>query len=78
MMVTLPVDDTDDFAKFMLTEFSRDGKTVMVAPGAGFYATPGLGNSEVRIAYVLEEQKMRDAIRILGEGIEEYKKRIKA
>ncbi len=72
MMVTLPVDDVEDFARFLLTDFSHDGKTVMVAPGPGFYATPGLGRSEARIAYVLGEDKMRDAIQILGRALEEY------
>ncbi len=65
-----PGKDVEQFAKFLLTDFSVDGKTVMVAPGPGFYATPGLGNSEIRIAYVLEEEKMRDAIRILARGLE--------
>ncbi len=75
IMAKLPIDDVEDFAKFLLTDFSVDGKTVMVAPGPGFYATPGLGNSEIRIAYVLEAEKMRKAIKILAQAIEVYNKR---
>ena len=75
IMAKLPTDDVEDFAKFLLTDFSVDGKTVMVAPGPGFYATPGLGNSEIRIAYVLEAEKMRKAIKILAQAIEVYNKR---
>lgn len=75
IMAKLPIDDVEDFARFLLTDFSVDGKTVMVAPGPGFYATPGLGNSEIRIAYVLEAEKMRKAIKILAQAIEVYNKR---
>ena len=75
IMAKLPLADGKDveqFAKFLLTDFEVDGKTVMVAPGPGFYATPGLGNTEIRIAYVLESEKMRDAIRILAAGLEKF------
>jgi aspartate aminotransferase len=71
-MVKLPVKDSDDFAKWMLTDFSHDGATTMIAPGAGFYVTPGKGKDEARIAYVLEAEKMRNAIRVLGEGLRAY------
>ncbi|OPL19506.1 MAG: aspartate aminotransferase [Candidatus Aegiribacteria sp. MLS_C] len=70
--IRLPVTDTDDFAAWMLTDFSVDGWTTMVAPAAGFYATPGMGTDEIRIAYVLEEGKMRSALSILKAGLEEY------
>ena len=53
-MVELPVEDAEDFCKWCLTDFSWEGKTVMMAPGAGFYATPGAGRNEVRMAYVLD------------------------
>ena len=72
IMATLPVDDVEKFSLYLLNDFSLNGKTVMVAPGPGFYASAGLGNSEVRIAYVLEESKMRDAIWILGEAIKKF------
>ncbi len=70
--IRLPVEDTDDFAAWMLTDFSRDGWTTMIAPAAGFYATPGMGRNEIRIAYVLEEEKMRSALALLKEGLDSY------
>lgn len=70
--IRLPLDDTDHFAAWMLTDFSVDGWTTMVAPAAGFYATPGLGKDEIRIAYVLEGDKMRRALDILKSGLIEY------
>ncbi len=66
------IDDSEEFVKYMLNEFDLDGETVMVAPGAGFYATPGVGHDEVRIAYVLEESKLLRAVEILKAGIEAY------
>jgi len=72
IMATLPVDDVEKFSLYLLNDYSLNGKTVMVAPGPGFYASAGLGNSEARIAYVLEESKMRDAMRILGEAIKKF------
>ncbi|MCB9639500.1 MAG: pyridoxal phosphate-dependent aminotransferase [Myxococcales bacterium] len=68
----LPVEDTEDFARWLLTDFSRDGETVMVAPAAGFYATPGLGRNEIRIAYVLKEEALSRAMSLLGEAIQTY------
>jgi aspartate aminotransferase len=69
----LPVPDAEDFARFLLTDFQKDGATVMVAPAAGFYATPGLGLDEVRIAYVLKEADLRAAVEILAAGLEAYR-----
>lgn len=69
----LPVDDSDDFAAFLLSEFSLDGETVMVAPATGFYATPGLGANEIRIAYVLHEEALRRAVRILEAALAAYR-----
>ncbi|MBN2379440.1 pyridoxal phosphate-dependent aminotransferase [candidate division WOR-3 bacterium] len=69
----LPVKDAERFATWLLTDFSRDGKTVMVAPAAGFYASQDAGLDEVRIAYVLVESALRDAIKLLGEALKEYK-----
>lgn len=74
VMAKLPIDDADEFAKWMLTDFSLDNETTMVAPGAGFYATPGLGKNEVRIAYVLKEENLARAMHLLAEGIKEYRK----
>jgi len=74
-MAKLPISSAEDFAKFMLTEFSVDNKTVMVAPGPGFYATPGRGVDECRIAYVLNTDDLADAMKILKLGIEAFNKR---
>ena len=74
LMAKLPVTDSDDFARWMLAEFAVNGETVMVAPGAGFYSTPGKGKQEVRIAYVLESQKLETAAGIFLEAIKAYKK----
>jgi aspartate aminotransferase len=68
----LPVRDSDDFARWLLEEFEHEGGTVMVAPAAGFYATPGLGKDEVRIAYVLNERALEVAVRIFARGLETY------
>lgn len=70
--IRIPVDDGDRFAAWMLSDFSLDGKTTMVAPAAGFYATPGLGSDEVRIAYVLNEDRMRASLAVLRKGLEAY------
>jgi aspartate aminotransferase len=64
-IVTLPVDDADDFAKWMLTDFEINRETVMVAPGSGFYVTPELGKNQVRIAYVLECESLKRSVEIL-------------
>jgi len=71
----LPIDDCEDFARFLLTDFSLDGKTVMVAPAEGFYATPGLGKNEIRVAYVLKEADLAASVRILAAAIEAYPRR---
>ena len=74
-MAKLPVSDAEEFAKFMLTEFSIDNKTVMVAPGPGFYATSGRGGDECRIAYVLNTESLGDAMKILKSGVEAFNNR---
>ena len=70
----LPILDGEDFARFLLTEFQQDGATVMVAPAQGFYATPGLGQNEIRIAYVVNEEALRAAVSILGAGLTAYRR----
>lgn len=72
MIVRLPLSDTDHFARWLLSEWQVDGETVMVAPGDGFYATPGLGQNEIRVAYVLEVPKLKRASQILLAGMERY------
>lgn len=71
-MARLPVKNADDFCQWMLESFSYEGETVMMAPGAGFYATPGLGLQEVRIAYVLEESSLIRAMKCLKLALEQY------
>ena len=61
----LPVPDADDFAIWLLSEFEHERSTVMLAPASGFYASPGLGKSEVRIAYVLKEEDLRASVEVL-------------
>lgn len=72
LVVKLPVDDADRFAQWLLTDFHIDNETVMVAPANGFYSTPGLGRDEVRIAYVLNVNHIRKAMRILESGLQNY------
>jgi aspartate aminotransferase len=72
IMAKLPVDDADAFAAWMLTDFQDAQQTTMVAPGSGFYATPGRGRDEVRLAYVLNEAECRRAVQLLALGISEY------
>ena len=70
----LPIDDSDKFCEWCLREFEYEGATVMLAPASGFYSEPGLGKTEVRIAYVLEKDELRKAVRVLKEAIETYNK----
>ena len=72
LMAKLPVADTEDFLTFLLTEFDDNGETVMFAPGEGFYATPGMGKDEIRIAYVLQADHLARAMELLGLGIAAY------
>jgi len=70
--VRLPVRNSDDFAKWLLTDFEHNNQTVMLAPGAGFYSTPGLGLDEARIAYVLKMDDLRKAVECLRAALEQY------
>ena len=71
--VKLPIKNSDHFAKWLLTKFSFEGKTVMVAPASGFYATPGAGKDEIRIAFVLSSSKLKEAMEVFKKGLEKYK-----
>ena len=71
-MVALPVADADHFAQWMLSDFQDQGQTVMVAPGSGFYATPGQGKNQVRIAYVLEQASIKRAVELLAIALTQY------
>jgi aspartate aminotransferase len=75
LICKLPVEDANDFLIWMLKEFEDNGETVMAAPADGFYATEGLGRDEIRIAYVLEPEKLKRAIEILGKGLAAYNSR---
>ena len=68
----LPVDDSDKFAQWLLEEFEYNKQTVMVAPAAGFYATPGRGTNEVRIAYVLKIEDLKAAMECLEVALKQY------
>jgi aspartate aminotransferase len=69
----LPVEDSEDFASWLLSDFSHEGATVMVAPAPGFYATPGLGRDEVRIAYVLNKEDLEASVRVLAHALPAYR-----
>ncbi len=76
-VVHLPVDDTDRFAQWILSDFEYKNQTVMMAPASGFYSTPGLGKQEVRIAYVLKKEDLARAMETLAEALKVYPGRIK-
>jgi len=69
----LPVKNSDDFAQWLLESFEINKKTVMVAPAAGFYSTPGEGLNQVRIAYVLKKEDLIEAVELLKEALSQYK-----
>lgn len=68
----LPIDNADDFAQWLLEKFQLEGETVMIAPGAGFYSTPGVGLNQVRIAYVLNKEDLKKSVRILDAALKAY------
>lgn len=72
VIARLPVDSAENFCQWLLESFSHQGQTVMMAPAAGFYATPGLGTDEVRIAYVLNRDDLRKAMEVVEEALKQY------
>ena len=76
VMASLPVDDTDVFQRWLLEEFEDNGDTVMFAPGAPFYETPGKGINEVRIAYVRNGNELKRAMELLEKGIYRYRQEV--
>lgn len=74
-MVRLPVDDAEKFCEWCLTDFSYEGQTIMMAPGSGFYSTPGAGRDEVRLAYVLNKEDLGKALVVLEKALDEYGRR---
>ena len=71
-VASLPVEDAEDFCRWLLTDFRLNGETVMMAPAAGFYCTPGLGKNQVRMAYVLKREDLAQALTILRSALETY------
>lgn len=74
-IVELPIDNADDFAQWLLESYDLEKETVMIAPAAGFYSTPGVGLNQVRIAYVLKKEDLIQSVRILKEALFVYSKR---
>ena len=72
----LPVDDAEKFCRWCLAEFEYEGETVMMAPAAGFYTTPGAGINQVRIAYVLKKKDLERALFVLRKALEAYPGRV--
>ncbi|CEP81452.1 pyridoxal phosphate-dependent aminotransferase [Paraclostridium sordellii] len=72
ILAKLPIENAEDFVIWMLNEFHVDGETVMACPAEGFYATKGLGKSEIRLAYILNEHDLKKAATILKQGLEKY------
>ncbi|MEK7718983.1 MAG: pyridoxal phosphate-dependent aminotransferase [Bacteroidota bacterium] len=71
-MVELPIDDSDRFCQWMLEEFEYKGATVMMAPASGFYSTPGIGYNQVRVAYVLNKEDLKEAVECLKVALKVY------
>jgi len=71
-MVELPIDDSDRFCQWMLEEFEHKGATVMMAPASGFYSTPGIGKNQVRVAYVLNKEDLKEAVECLEVALKIY------
>lgn len=72
LIAKLPVSSAEEFAKWLLTDFQDRGETIMVAPAAGFYATPGLGKDEIRIAYVINQKDLKRSMEILKIALLKY------
>jgi aspartate aminotransferase len=69
------VEDTDDFCAWCLNEFEYEGQTIFLAPGSGFYTTPGMGKNQVRIAYAINKEDIQKALVVLEKALEAYKNR---
>ncbi|HZJ88201.1 MAG TPA: aminotransferase class I/II-fold pyridoxal phosphate-dependent enzyme, partial [Sphaerochaeta sp.] len=76
LVVELPVDDAERFAIYMLNDFNLEGKTVMVAPCEHFYITPKIGRKQVRMAYVLKEEDLKEALACLDAGLKAYRREV--
>lgn len=71
-IIKLPVKDSEEFAKFLLTDFSVNNESVMVSPASGFYSSEDNGHDEIRIAFVLNSDKLKRAINIINLGLKEF------
>jgi len=71
-IIKLPIKDAEKFSKFLLTDFSINNESVMLSPASGFYSTENNGDDEVRIAFVLNSEKLKRAINIIDKGLKEY------
>jgi aspartate aminotransferase len=71
-IVGLPVSNAEDFCQWLLTDFRSDNETVMLAPAAGFYATAGKGENEVRIAYVINTRDLKKSLQIIESALQKY------
>ena len=71
-IIKLPVNNAEEFAKFLLTDFSINNESVMVSPASGFYSSKNIGNDEIRIAFVLNSEKLKRAIKIINLGLKEF------
>jgi len=67
-----PVDNAEKFCQWLLEDFEYEGATVMMAPASGFYSTPGLGEQEARLAYVLNKEALKKAVKCLEEALKVY------
>jgi len=76
VIAKLPIDDGDTFCQWLLESFSYKGQTLMLAPASGFYITPGLGKNEVRIAYVINNEEINEAMDCLEEALKVYPGRV--
>jgi aspartate aminotransferase len=74
-MVKLPVEDSDHFCRWLLEEFEHNGSTVMLAPASGFYSTDDSGKNEVRVAYVLNVEDLKEAVACIREALKVYPQR---
>lgn len=72
IVAKLPIEDAEDFAKWILTDFTYENKTVMFAPAAGFYATSGLGTNEIRFSYCIKSEDLKDAMNIFALALKKY------
>lgn len=73
IIAKLPIEDSEDFSKWMLTDFSFENKTVMVAPAGGFYSTPGRGHDEIRFSYCIKSEDLLDAMKVFAKALSTYR-----